>query len=396
MPTQVGIGFSQQTNTPLATQEALQEALKQLNDNQPSFAMIVNTAHYAPQEILKITQKIIPNTCLIGCSTAGIILPNCVVDRGIGIFALSTDELKIETGYVTHLPMQNMLSAGTTFGNNIAPRFGLQQRKLFLFLMDGLLHDTEGLCQGLKHQLGNILPIVGAKSCDSFRFQETWQYDQDKVFSQGAVGALFNGYSKTALSCKHGWRPLGKPRNIDEMEGRVLKSIDGQPALNLYKEFFPEDFASLKDSGLNQLKIRYPLGIKIPGKNKGYLLRNITHALDDGSLVCQDNLIAKAPVHIMIGNTDACLEAAEEAAQDIKEQLSGQKPKFILIMDSLLRYKILGRSAYQEIRMIKNILGIDVPVFGMYANGEISSTQVKDHLTKTFLQNGSIAIAAIA
>ena len=62
----------------------------------------------------------------------------------------------------------------------------------------------------------------------------------------------------------------------------------------------------------------------------------------------------------------------------------------------MARLKLLGRIAYQEIKKIRNVFGGDVPIFGMYSNGEICPFQSSHGYKKPHIQNESIVILAIA
>jgi hypothetical protein len=97
----------------------------------------------------------------------------------------------------------------------------------------------------------------------------------------------------------------------------------------------------------------------------------------------------------MIGNQDACRQAAAEAALEAKEGLEGRIPKLILIFECLGRQKLLGRGAFREVQLIKGILGHNTPILGMYALGEIAPFKTKDNTSKNHLQNESITVVAI-
>jgi len=81
-------------------------------------------------------------------------------------------------------------------------------------------------------------------------------------------------------------------------------------------------------------------------------------------------------------------------ANDVKTQLQGRTPKIILVFESMARYRILGRAAKAELESIRKILGPEVPLFGMYSFGEISSFKTPDG-QETLLQNESIIITAL-
>jgi len=98
----------------------------------------------------------------------------------------------------------------------------------------------------------------------------------------------------------------------------------------------------------------------------------------------------------MIGNKDSCKQAAFEAAQEAHQNLLGKAPKLIIILESMTRLKLLSRTAFQEVIKIKEVFGLNVPIIGMYANGEICPLQSSERFKKPHLQNESIVILAIS
>jgi len=129
--------------------------------------------------------------------------------------------------------------------------------------------------------------------------------------------------------------------------------------------------------------------------NSGFLVRNITGKLDDGSLVCQDKVNPGDTVHILLGNKRSCLQATEQAAYQVREQLGGTSPRLILVISSLMRRALLGRSAAQELKVIHNILGENIPLFGLCSQREIFTATHLDKNAKTETHNSSLIILAI-
>lgn len=393
LATYVGIGFSKNLDTLKAAQEAAEQAKKILNQDRIDVTFVFNTIHYSPEEFLPRIYETLNKTKLVGSSTAGIILPERIETRGLAVMALHSDDIKFETSHAGHLNLQDIRTAGADFARSSLTDYGKQHRKLFFFFADGLLHELANLTEGVRQQFGNAFPIVGVGSSDDFHFKKTYQYFDNTFMSTGASGVLFGGRAHIGLGCRHGWRPLGKPRIIDDIKGHIINTIDGQPAVKIYEEYFATEAQALPQGRLAYLNSRYPLGMAVAGMSE-YLLRNVMFTFEDGSMGCQHNILDKTEVHIMIGGKDSCLRAAQAAAEDAKEQMQGRTPRLILIFESLIRYKILGRTADEEIRMVRNILGADVPTLGMYSFGEIF-TFTSANGTQTLLQNGSIMILAV-
>ena len=392
MPVRVGIGFSQNSNPQKAAREAAQQAKGQLKRDRIDFAFILNTAQYAPEKIVPVIYEEMEQTKVIGSSTTAMVLGDQIEKRGVAVVACYSDNVRFATTYIRRLDLQNMMESGRTLGKHAAREFSRQNMNLFLLIADGLLKNTSELVAGVKSQFPNAPPIIGAGSSDDFHFSKTYQYYNNTVMTQSAVGVLLGGILHCGMSCRHGYRPLGKPRVINDIDHNIIRSIDHQKAVNIYREYFNEEAEALKVSTTGQINIRYPLGVHYARSNE-YLLRNVLNTLEDGSIVCQDSVAPQSEVHVMFGNKDFCIQAAEEAAFDVREQLKGKPPSLIMVFESAIRYKLLGRSCQQEIQLIRRILGDEVPLIGMYSCGEIFDDGNTENMTQVH-RNGSIAILA--
>ncbi len=394
MSTYIGIGFSKDLDTVKAAKEAADQAKFNLHSSNIDLAIVLNTCHYNPSEFVPALFTQLKDPRLLGSSTAAIILNDRIETRGIAILLIYSDEIRFESAMIDNLHLQNLQAAGQQLATGCLSDYGKEHRKLFLFFADGLLQELSNFISGITQSFNGVFPIVGAGSSDDFHFKKTFQYYNDAVLTSGACAVLFGGRLQVASSCRHGWRPLGKPRFINESEGNLIKSIDRKPAAQIYQEYFDSTAQTLRASSLAHLNTRYPLGSPL-GKGREYLLRNILNTLEDDSIVLQDLIVKNKQIHLMIGNKESCLQAAMTAAEDVKSQMQGRKPKLIFIFESLSRYRILGRSARDEIQKVQEILGTNIPLFGMYSFGEIFSTPGPDG-QETILQNESILITAIS
>jgi len=246
----------------------------------------------------------------------------------------------------------------------------------------------------MKEVLGGNFPTVGVISSDDYKYKNLSQFFQDQLLQHSAVGLLIGGSVHLGLGCVHGFKPLGKPRTITKVEGFVIRTIDDKPAVEIYKHFLGEEAQQIKDSTINSTAAIYPLGIYTQESNE-YLLRNIIDILEDGSIVCHGGVTEGSEVHLMISNSDSCHISAIKAAEQVKESLSGNHPKLVLIFESLARHKILGRHAFSEIQAIKKVLGSSVPIIGMGTYGELGPSFNLSNTKNIYLHNSNLLIVAI-
>ncbi len=394
MATDIGIGFSQKIDPAEAAREASVQAKIQADQSNFHFVLILSTIHYPPKTVLQIVQDHFSDAKIIGASTAGIILSHNVFKRGIAVLVIWSEEIHFGVHAVENLPRQDIRHAGLLLGQKSAADLELHRRQLFLYLIDSMVKDHFLLLKGLQEVFGTVFPIIGAGSSDDFRLKSQYQLARNLSMTQSATGVLMGGHMSIGFGSKHGWKPLGKPRFIDKVEGPLIKTIDGKRASHIYEEYFQEVCDQNNLSKMGTLSTLFPLGMYLQEDNK-YLLRHPLQVLEDGSIECQGELLEGSEVHIMIANKDSCIQAAYSAAIEAHQSLLGKKAQLVLIFESLTRLKLLGRSAVQEIQTIKEVFGYKTPILGMYSFGEITPWKPLDNITKTHLQNGSFTIVAI-
>lgn len=395
MATHIGIGFSNAIDTETAARDAAFQSKTNLNIDKIDIALIFSTIHYNPHQTVPILQTVLNEAKMIGCSTAGIILSSSIETHGIAVLTISSDDITFGIGSVKDLDKKDIQRAGNLLARETLADFGRHGRHAFIFFTDGYLEKNYLLLKGVQEILGNVFPTLGAGSCDDFHFSDSFQIFRDNALTHAATGLIIGGHASIGIGCRHGWRPLGKPRVIDKSEGNVIKIIGGKKASSLYQEYFGSEAENLRSNQFGQMSILYPLGIFIE-ENSEYLLRNTISVQQDGSIVCQGDVPEGSEVHIMIGNKDSCKQAAIHAAEEAQKNLSGKKPKLIIIFESMARLKLLGRMAFEEIENIKQVFGANVPLIGMYSNGEICPLQTAEKFKKPYLLSESIVIAAIS
>ena len=394
MATHIGIGFSSTTDPIEAFKNAAIDAKTQLNAVHTDLVIVFSTAAYADPQGLDTLQRILQPTRLIGSITPGIIFSDRVETRGVGVMAIISDDWHFSAASLDQLNLIPSREAGYSLAQSLLSDHKSPQRSACLFFYDGLRKNGTQFCAGIREELGNALPIVGAIGVDSTKINGTQHFYQDRILGDAAVGTLIGGANCVAVAVRHSWQPLGKPRIIDHAQGNIIHTIDKQPAARIYEDYFHAPDKASKTNQIDDIRLLYPLGIGTSTPRE-YLIRMPIDIQDDGSILCQGDVTTGSRVHLMITDKDACRQNIRDAAMDIRTQLFGKQPKFILAFESLMRRKILGRSAVQGIQTIQEVLGHSVPVFGMYTAGEAAPMGAKKDTAGTQLLNGSVVLLAI-
>ncbi|MDP8264466.1 MAG: FIST N-terminal domain-containing protein [Candidatus Aceula lacicola] len=394
MSIQIGIGFSKDESPFRAAQDAAIQAKIQTKEVPVQLVVVFSTIHYSRIEALNVIKETFPEAKIIGCSTSGLILSKTIETWGISILAIGSKDLHFGISCVKNISKDKINLISEELAQKATKNFGLDRRQVSLLLTDGLSQNNSLLLKGMQKSLGLLSPILGAGSSDNFQSKKTYQYFENEVLTDSAIAVIMGGQIATGFSSQHGWKPLGKPRIITKAKKNIIKEINNKKAISLYEEFFADQAVSLFSSRLNRMRDFYPLGMLIEGEKK-YLLQQVVSVTDTGELVCQGEIPEGTEVHIMIGNKDSCRHSALNAACEVKESLFGRTPDLVLVFESASRQKLLGRNIFQEIQIIKEVLGESVPIFGMYCYGEFAPLGTPGQASQSFLQNETISILAI-
>lgn len=392
MSLKIAIGVSTKKTIPEAAQEAALKCISQLPaSGEASLALVFSTPDFASTGLLKYIRQTLKSTIpLIGCCAVNLITAEGIQKEGVIIGLLSLANTKISCGAVETTKNKDALLRGQELGTSLAANSKGQRRQFCLLFNDDLAENTSGLIKGLQSVLGLSFPFIGGGSNDNLKFKQTYQYYDQRVLSKGTVCALLAGNLNFGLGLKHGWRPLGKMRVITESNGNIIKKIDGQNACYLYEDYFAKTIKELKKE-LLRISILYPIGVYSEGESE-YLLRNIISLNDDGSLTTQGDIPQGSSIRLMIGTKESCLEAAREAALQVKANLRDKKAEFALVISSASRSYLLGRQAHSEIKIIREILGRETPLLGFYSYSEYAP----NYYGQTYLHNQTITILGIA
>lgn len=397
------IGLSTEKDPISAAIEATRLASININYEDINLAIVFSSIDLShPKVLKKISGYLEGRMPIIGCSGTAIITNQGIFKHGIAVMLLSLPQgIYFNTACVKEIKTKTSLSAGLELGEHLLYGFQDVSRVLSLIFSDGLIDEGSNLIYGLQERLGKSFPLVGASASDDLRFLKTYLYFNQEILSDSAVGILWGGKLNFGLGTKHGWKPLGKPRTVTRSKGNVAYEIDGAQAVKIYEDYFAKSLSELQEE-IRRISILYPIGIYLPGE-KEYLLRNILSIENNGSLRFQGNVVEGSIVRLMIGTKESALAATQQAVNEVKRELWGpladfkkkETKNFVLVFDSVSRYILLKRDAKKELEIIKEGLGEDTPIMGLYTYGEQAPLMATSYQGQAYFHNQTITILAI-
>jgi hypothetical protein len=378
MGTTVGVGRSVHRDPAEAGSEAARKALEQAGILKPDFVFAFATVGYNQQALLRSIREATSDAPLSGCSGEGIITQDTVAETNFGVcvMVISSDELRFSNARVTGIA-ERVDRVGECLAKEIHPFLAADTIACFV-LADGLVFNFDSFLSGFEKTLNRDepLPLYGGLAADDWASHKTFQYHNDEVFSEGIICVVMSGSGAVACGINHGCIPVGSRRTITRCQGNIIHEIDGIPALEALKDYFPEDW----QQHWNKTSLNLCLGFKTPEQiisgYEEYMVRYMVGMNDQqGYVTIQSEVGEGAELWLVRRDKDLITNGMHTISHHINEQLAGVKPKFVLHFECVGRGKVVFREA-EKIELVKSLqrdLGEDIPWIGFYSYGEIGT-----------------------
>jgi len=376
MALEIGIGLSTEKDPAIAAKEAAQQASLNLGSEKVNLAIVFSSRNLASAGLLKNITSVTGGIPIIGSTGTAIMTGQGIFKHGLAVMLLNIPSgIPIATACARDLKAKTSLKCGRELAEKLLDNLKEARRALSLILVDGLIEDTAELIVGMREKLGRILPILVGSASTNMQTHHTYLYFNQDILIDSVLGILWGGKLNFGLSSHHGWKPLGKPRLVTKSQGNLVEEIDGEYALKTYEQYFGGSAAELRKN-FRLISMLYPLGISVEGENE-YLLRNATAIEKNGGLRFQADIKQGSIVKLMLATKESCLQATRDAAEEAKKSLVGPPTestkdltkKAVLIFESLPRQMLLSKNPAEEIKIIKEVLGVDTPIMGLYTYG---------------------------
>ncbi len=371
--------------------DACTVALAGLSHHKPEVLFVFASIAFDQDKLIEGISASAPGVLLVGCSSAGEISGDGLsLEKSVVVLAIASDKVKFWGAVGNHI-MWNAKQAGQELANTLEYDSHGYMTSALLFL-DIISGNGELALSGMLERLGQNFPIYGGSAADDMLFFQTYQYLGDKAYNGSAVGVGISGEYHAVGVARHGFLPIGIARSVTHSEGTTLLEIDGKPAVSIYEEYFGEEHLSeLHEGLLPALAVSYPLGVFLPETNN-VILRTPIFVDQKGGMTFTSAIPEGADVRLMISDIEQGLEIAKQTAIEAVAKLEGRKPKAAIIINSVARKKMLGSKADEEIQVIQQIIGRDVPIAGYYSYAQIGD-RLGGHVP---FHNGSLLIWLLA
>jgi hypothetical protein len=307
----------------------------------------------------------LPNSVLIGCSTAGEIFDAHVHDVTLSVAVARFAGVTLRKTALPIGPDTNSFAAGREMARAL---LGPELRAVFV-LSDGLHVNGSQLAAGMNDVLPASVVVTGGLAGDGERFGATWVIaDRAPVDRYVTAVGLYGERLRVGHGCDAGWSDFGPERRVTAARGNVLYELDGKRALALYKDYLGE-----RAAGLPATAMLFPLSIRRDADDGHPLIRTIlgvdesTQSLTFAGDVPQGHL-----ARLMRTNTERLIQSAGHAGQAAARDFPEGGAPLALSVSCVGRRLVLGERTDEEIESVLAALPTGTGQVGFYSYGEMS------------------------
>ncbi len=307
-----------------------------------------------------------PGAHVLGCSTAGEIVGDTVVDHTLSGAIVHFEQALLRSMSVSVAQPGDSFCSGRSIGEQL--QLASKDLRAVIVLSDGLHVNGSELVRGLNQALTADVVVTGGLAADADRFGSTWVF-ADGEFQEGKVAAVgLYGDVRVGHGSVGGWDIFGPVRTVTSSTDNVLYELDGRPALELYKDYLGVRAVELPGSAL-----LFPLAIQNDSRSEEATVRTVLAVNEQtDSLTFAGDIPQGARVQLMRANFDRLIDGAQSAAAAAGHLAPSTGPLLSLAISCVGRRLVLGQRAEEELEAAISTLPRDASQVGFYSYGELS------------------------
>ncbi len=350
-----------------------------------------SVAHYDAPGFATRLADTFPGAVLAGCSTAGEIVADGVLEESCTVTAIRFDRGTVAAAEAGIAAIDDSQPAGEALGEALAARPGLSGVLLFA---RGVAVNGSALIDGLVSRLPAGVPVSGGLAGDGGAFARTLVLSPSGVSGARAVAVgIYGDGPHLGLGSVGGWEPFGPARKVTRAVGNLLLQLDGEPALNVYKRYLGDYARDLPASGL-----LFPFELLNGNHDSVGLIRTIL-GVDEpaGGLILAGTVEEGFYLRLMHASTDGLVDGAEQAgaiaaAGTESDAEAAEGDRLALLVSCVGRKLVLGDRVEEEVQAVADRLGAGTLLTGFYSYGEIGPMR---DLVDCRLHNQTMTVALL-
>jgi len=300
-------GFSLRTDANSAVEESWQQICSKLK-SVPKLLVCHANADYGAALLKHALLNYVPESCQVAGSSSCLGTMNedgfhTSEGGGLSLIAFAEDEGDFGVGLVAQAEDPEQAAALALEQAILdAARPGELPDLIWMSASPG---QEESLLKGIASVVGTHVPVVGGSSADNEIKGDWWQFSKCDSMKDGVLLIAFYPDCAVDLSFHSGYAPTQHVGTVTKSEGRVVYSIDHQPAAEVYNEWAGRHIeAKLTGGNILQDSTFLPLGVEA-GRIEGvpyFAMKHPEQVLANGALRLFSNVEVGEQLTLMEGS----------------------------------------------------------------------------------------------
>ncbi len=385
MASSAGVGYSEKTDSLEAGAEAARAAMDHAGSSSCDLAMLFSTSRHDPKKLARAVRSVTgEKSRLIGGYAFGIITADYLGYDGfqVGVAVIRSDTVRFSQFIAQGLP-DNEYRVGLDLGGQVAAGPDRESANLLVMYdsvkgpsQEGMVFNMNlatPLIQGMTEALGQWPPVAGVGMKGDWQSNPGYQWFDDRIEQQAAMGLVFAGDVRMDTIIMHGCRPSSGYHTITEADHNVVLEIDGKPALEMIAELLGtgsykswEDFPFFVTLGVNK-------GDRYGKFREEDYANRLVMGIDrkrGGLIMFENDLKNGSDVQLMRRSID--LDYVERRSEALLRQLSDRSPFFAFYIDCAGRGSAYCGTDGEEAWGVQRTIGQAMPLLGIYSGVEIA------------------------
>lgn len=342
------------------------------NGFSPTLALVFLSVKQDRRAITTLLQQ--KGIAVFGATTAGEFTDGEIGEGSVVIMLLDLKPAAFHIQF-EQIGDSNLEEVAKKIGRDGRQTFG---SPAFLVSYSGLFTDGEVIVKGIEEGAGSGVAIYGGMAGDDLTFNSSCVFTNNEASDKGIIAVIIDN-EKVALKghATGGWKPVGTERTITRSEGRIVYTMDDEPALDVVLKYMGIDPKTTEEVNDAMLKMGPYFPILLHREDGDLVTRTAMLAsIEEKSLTYSGSVPQGAKFRFALPPD---FEVTEEVVAKTQELQTNGMPEAdaVVMFSCVARLVSLGPMVSEEIEGVKNIW--KSPLAGFFSYGEIGKAKNGNH-----------------
>lgn len=238
------------------------------------------------------------------------------------------------------------------------------KRSMFIFL-DAFSKNKSSFIYNIYNFFGLTVNYIGA-GAGTLSFESKPNIIHNTGLHQNAV-VIGNFIQDMSVAVAHGWNPIDKPLKVTSAEGNIIKTLDWEPAVDVYKRVVENNSnVSFNENNFFDIVKSYPIGMV---KLDSEMVVRDTFNIKGSDIYILDEVAEGEYVSVMHGDMDTLLNGAKKVKSQLEQKNASPKEDNYFCVDCISRVLFMGEDFKEEVEILRGDNDLD----GVLSLGEIAN-----------------------